>query len=157
METNSDGTIKYPRSTNAKTQPPTFGTSFYVYVDINENIPDQPFLIDTGAGVSLLPESMYEDLPADKKPELQPTDREVQCGNEQGIRIRGIVCLKVKIQHVEYDAVFHVSPDIPKGILGANFLESYEAHIHVGRRQLSINNRNIKIYDSRGFPLKHQC
>ena len=156
METNSDGTIKYPRSTNAKTQPPAFGTSFYVYVDINENIPDQPFLIDTGAGVSLLPESMYEDLPADKKPELQPTDREVQCGNEQGIRIRGIVCLKVKIQHVEYDAVFHVSPDIPKGILGANFLESYEAHIHVGRRQLSINNRNIKIYDSRGFPLKHR-
>ena len=150
-DVNENSSYKTPKS-----QPPAFGTSFYVYVDINPEIPDQPFLIDTGAGVSLLPENLYETIPDELKPELQPTDREVQCGNEQGIRIRGIVCLKVKIQNMEYDGVFHVSPDIPKGILGNNFLERYQAQIHVGRRQLSINNRNIKIYDSRGLPLKHR-
>ena len=133
-----------------------FGTSFYVQADVGEGVFNIPFIIDTGAAISILPEQIYNQLPANEKPVLQPSQRPVCCGNDQSIRIRGIAFKKIRIQDVEYEVAFHVSPDMSKGILGMEFLDNYGAQIHIERRQLSLNNRNIKLYDVRGLPLRHR-
>ena len=133
-----------------------FGTSFYVYAEISHQLPEMQFIIDTGAGVSLIPESVYQLLPTEDKPTLEKTARNVFCGNEQGIRISGIAYMPIKLQQIEYQAAFHVSPDVQKGILGSDFLERYDAHVQVARRKLLFNNRSIDIYDSRGLPLCHR-
>ena len=74
--------------------------------------------------------------PTEDKPTLEKTARNVFCGNEQGIRISGIAYMPIKLQQIEYQAAFHVSPDVQKGILGSDFLERYDAHVQVARRKL---------------------
>ena len=133
-----------------------FGTSFYVYAELHPEIPEIQFIIDTGAGISLLPESVYHCLPSSERPPLAATARSVFVGNEQGINITGIVFMKIRLQHIEYQAAFHVSPDVQKGILGNDFLERYDAHLQIAKRKVILNNRSIDIYDSRGVPLHHK-
>ena len=133
-----------------------FGTSFYVYAELHHDLPEMQFLVDTGAGVSMLPEAMYNLIPAEERAPLRGAIRRIHCGNEQGLTVLGIAYMTIKLQHIEYQAAFYVSPDVKKGISGSDFLERYDAHYQSARRKLLFNNRSINIYDSRGLPLHHR-
>ena len=133
-----------------------YGQSFFLYADISRVLPGVPFIIDTGADISLLPQIIYDRMEEDEKPKLEKHQHSVFCGNNQSIRIAGIVIMTIKIQNIDYEAAFHISPDIPKGIIGNDFLERNEGDIQVGRRKVMLNGRLIKIYDSRGVPLHHR-
>ena len=133
-----------------------FGTTFYVYAEVHRELPEVQFIVDTGAGVSLLPQAVYEQIPLEDRQPLSPTERHVFCGNDQGIRIAGIAFMSIRLQNIEYQAAFHITPDVRKGILGSDFLERYDAHLQVAQRKLAFNNRSINVYDARGLPLKRR-
>ena len=132
-----------------------YGTPFYLYAELSKTMPEVSFLIDTGAIVSLLPEIIYRRLPADERPPLTKSDRSVCCGNEQTIRVRGVAFMVITIERLEYQAAFHVTPDVPRGLLGTDFLSRYEGDIQSRRRRLHLNGREIKLYDELGMPLYH--
>ena len=94
-----------------------FGTTFYVYAEVHKELPEVQFIVDTGAGVSLLPQKAYDLIPQEDRPQLEQAERHVYCGNNQGIRIAGIAYMKIRLQSIEYQAAFHVTPDVHKGIL----------------------------------------
>ena len=101
-----------------------FGIPFYVSATLSHWMASTHFLIDTGAMVSLLPESVYKRIPAQDKGRLVPTPRSVCCGNLSAIRVKGIAFMKIRIENIEYQATFHITPDVPRGILGQDFLET---------------------------------
>ena len=133
-----------------------FGTSFYVWAKIHQEVPDMPFLIDTGAGVSLLPERLYYKIPEDDRPPLLYSSIKIYCGNSNRIRVTGVVALTMRIQNVDYKGIFHVSPDEVKGILGTDFLERYDAKVQLRRRCLKLNNKPINVYSQQGIQLNHR-
>ena len=133
-----------------------YGTSFYVWAKIHHEMPDMPFLIDTGAGVSLLPERLYYKIPEEDRPPLFYSSIRIFCGNSNPIRVTGVVALTVRIQNVDYSAIFHVSADEVKGILGTDFLERYDAKVQLKRRCLQLNNKCINIYSQQGLQLNHR-
>ena len=78
-----------------ETEVKPFGTTFYVYAEVHKELPEVQFIVDTGAGVSLLPQKVFEQIPLEDRPQLTPAERHVYCGNEQGIRLAGIAYMKI--------------------------------------------------------------
>ena len=114
------------------------------------------FLIDSGAGVSILPEELYRQIPEADRPPLVKTDLDIRAGNMTQIDIIGRIHLLVRIQHLDYQCIFHVSRDAVQPILGMDFMQRYRAFLDTGRRKLVFNNRQIKAYDSNGMEIKHR-
>ena len=135
---------------------PSQEVSFYVWAKIHPEVREVPFLIDTGAGISLLPYHQYLAIPEDVRPAIQPTGVKVLCGNSTGIAVEGTVTLPVIIHRVEYKCIFHVSHDEIKGILGMNFLVPYRGDVGTGRRKLVLNGKEIDIYSVTGQQLNHR-
>ena len=48
-----------------------YGPAFHVWAQIHEDVPELPFLIDTGAGVSMIPAEWYHAIPEEDRPELE--------------------------------------------------------------------------------------
>ena len=59
------------------------------------------FLIDSGAGVSILPEELYRQIPEADRPPLVTTDLDIRAGNMTPIDIIGRIHLLVRIQHLD--------------------------------------------------------
>ena len=133
-----------------------FGVPFYVAATLSHWAAATHLLIDTGAMVSLLPEVVYKQLPKEDKGRLVATPRSVCCGNLSAIRVKGIAFMKIRIENIEYQATFHITPDVPRGILGQDFLRRYDATIESKRNRLSISGRTVKLYDDNGLPLHHR-
>ena len=114
------------------------------------------FLIDSGAGVSILPEELYRQIPEADRPPLVTTDLDIRAGNMTPIDIIGRIHLLVRIQHLDYQCIFHVSRDAVQPILGMDFMQRYRAFLDTGRRKLVFNNRQIKAYDSNGMEIKYR-
>ena len=127
-----------------------------MWAKIHPEVREVPFLIDTGAGISLLPYHQYLAIPEEGRPVIEPTGVKVLCGNSTGISVEGTVTLPVIIKHVEYKCVFHVSHDEVKGILGMNFLVPYRGDVGTGRRKLVLNGKEIDIYSVTGQQLNHR-
>ena len=77
-----------------------------------------PLLIDTGAGISLIPKRWFDSIPDDEKPPLLPTTLNVKTGNKIKINVSGVIDVILKLQCGDYPCKFHVSSDEIHGILG---------------------------------------
>ena len=133
-----------------------YGVPFYVSASVSRWIPETALLIDTGAVISLLPLAIYKQVSEVEKGKLVPTQRIVCCGNQTSVNVGGIAYMNIRIENIEYQATFHITPDIPKGILGQDFLDRYDATIESQRRRLSIQGRSVQLYDENGLPLQHR-
>ena len=130
--------------------------SYYVWARIHPEAIDMPFLVDTGAGISLLPRNQYMAIPECDRPPLEHSGVKVFCGNSSTISIEGKVTLNLILQKVEYSCVFHVSADEVKGILGMNFIQSYGGKVDTGSQALILNNKEIDVYNLQGHRLNHK-
>ena len=133
-----------------------YGTTFYLCAQVSKNMPEVFLLIDSGAVVSLLPLAVYNRIPEDERGKLVKTGRSVCCGNEQSISVHGIAFMVISIDQTEYQVAFHLTSDVPKGLLGQDFLDRYEGDIQTRRKRLHLNGKEIKLYDEMGIPLQHQ-
>ena len=116
-----------------------------------------PFLVDSGASISLVPAAWYEQIPAEDRPPLEPTDITVLAGGVNNtIRVLGTAKLPVNLQGGHYPITFHVSPDEQHGILGMNFMHTWDCHLEPRQRKLVFNNCDVKVFDKRGRKLNHR-
>ena len=103
-----------------------------------------------------MPEKSYLAIPVEQRPPLIHSDIKVFSGNSTTINIKGVVHLSIELQHVKYKCVFHVSSDEVRGILGADFLERYDARVHFARRRVMLNNVAVNVYSSKGVQLNQK-
>ena len=86
-----------------------------------------PFLVDSGAPVSLIPQSWYDAIPDEDRPPLRPAPLTVRTGGK-GVQltIAGVTYLPITLAGMTYELVVHVSSDETHGIIGTNFMERYD-------------------------------
>ena len=116
-----------------------------------------PFLVDSGASISLVPAAWYQQIPAEVRPPLMPTNLNVFAGGVNNrIRVLGRTTLDLNLQGHVYKNNFYVSPDEQHGILGMNFMHRWDCHLEPRQRKLVFSNRALKVFDKRGRKLNHR-
>ena len=116
-----------------------------------------PFLIDSGASVSLLPLPWYEAIPAEDRPPLTTSNVNVYGGGtNHPIHIVGVVVLDVMIDGHKYEATFHVASNEEHGILGTGFLARYNGLISFGKKGLILAGRKVTLYNRLGVRFSHR-
>ena len=141
----------------ADTDQSVIGAAYHVWASLHDSMTELPFLVDSGASISLVPAAWYEQIPAEDRPPLEPTDITVLAGGVNNtIRVLGTAKLPVNLQGGLYPITFHVSPDEQHGILGMNFMHTWDCHLEPRQRKLVFNNCDVKVFDKRGRKLNHR-
>ena len=95
-----------------------------------DHMTELPFLVDSGASISLVPEAWHNQIAAEDRPPLEPTDINVYAGGvDNQIRVLGRAELQFNLQGEVYTNTFHLSPDEQHGILGMNFMYTWNCHL----------------------------
>ena len=122
----------------------------YVYVQPHPTLPDVPFLVDTGAAVSMLPHSWFVAIPPNERPELEKTPLTVFAANNTTFRITGVAHMQLKIQSVNYACMVHISPDEDTAIMGMDFITQHRVIVNAAAGKMTIGQRNIEVLDYHG-------
>ena len=136
--------------------PPACGTTCFVYGRLHPAMNSYPLLIDSGAGISLIPKRWYDSIPDDDKPPLQPTTLTVRTGNKVRINMAGMIDVSLRLSCGNYPCRFYVSSDEVHGILGMDFMEAHHVDFQAARKKLFIGNRPVTLYSERGHRLNHR-
>lgn len=132
------------------------GTTCFIYGCIHPALNNYPLLIDSGAGISLIPLRWFDSIPDEEKPPLLPTTLNVKTGNKIKINVAGVIDVKLRLQCGDYDCKFHVSPDEIHGILGMDFMEKYRVDFQAADKKLFIGNRPVAVFNQAGTRLNQR-
>ena len=113
-------------------------------------------MIDSGAGISLIPQRWYDAIPDNEKPLLRPTTLNVKTGNKIKINVAGYIEVSLKLQCGVYPCNFHVSCDEIHGILGMDFMERHRVNFQAADKKCFIGNRPVPVYNKAGARLNHR-
>ena len=144
-------------SAGAQPETEAVGDSLIVWGALHPSTPELPFLIDSGASVSLIPYMWYTDIPEDQRPPLRPTHLNVYGGGtNQPIHLAGVVTLDVIIEGHAYEGTFYVAANEVHGILGTVFLRRYYGVLSFGNKHMMLNGRKVTLYDKNGARFNHR-
>ena len=143
------------KNTAARTPTP-HGTTFFIYGCVHPALNNYPLLIDSGAGISLIPQRWYESIPDEEKPPLLPTTLNVKTGNKIKINVAGVIDVNLRLHCGDYECKFHVSSDEIHGILGMDFMEKYRVNFQAAEKQLFIGNRPVPTFNQAGARLNQR-
>ena len=111
--------------------PANTSSSTAVYVNAAINGRDHRCMIDTGAGVSLVPPN-FGNVPTDSRNSIS-----LECANGSVIRTQGTTKLRVTLGGADTLHTFHVAAVTTGVILGADFLRSNGIDIRFSSRELT--------------------
>ena len=101
-----------------------------------------PFLVDTGAGVSLLSGHVWDKVGLSTKLSATALDNLVGVGRHP-IQIRGSVTVPVMIAEATFTQEFRIADNITaEGILGMDFLEKYQCVVNIAKREIVLEHSN---------------
>ena len=132
------------------------GHALFVHAAPHRELPDLPFLIDTGANVSMLPYDWYMAIPEGERPELAQSPLEVLAGNQSKFNIMGVARFDLRIKDMEYPCLMHVSPDETSGVLGMDFMTHHRVIVDPAKQKLSINNLPLEVLDQHGQKINNR-
>ena len=133
------------------------GSATYVWAGIHASMTELPFLVDSGAPVSLIPQAWYDAIPAEDRPPLRPPPLTVKTGGK-GVQltIAGVTYLPIKLAGMTYELVVHVCSDETHGIIGTNFMERYDGIQYHKTRKFVVGNREVPTYTKDGMKMCHR-
>ena len=126
------------------------GKSFYLWGRIHPSVSDCTFLLDTGASVSIMSKTLYEEIPEADRPFLSGTQVSIRAGKSQLIKNYGVTLINLDIQGQQIKHPFWIC-DVPySGIIGMDFMEENQAKIDKANTRVYINNQSIRVFDKKG-------
>ena len=124
------------------------GRHFVPHVMATVDGVDRQCLIDTGAGVSIIPRSLL-------RPEAlnQGSSTQLHTANGQALRVHGTATLDIKLDSWEGAHTFLVA-DVSTGvILGVDFLHAHDIDVLVSRHRLQWRGGS-ELFNNRQAPIR---
>ena len=126
------------------------GHALFVHAAPHRELPDLPFLVDTGANVSMLPYNWYMSIPEAERPALAESPLQIVAGNQSKFNIEGVARFDICIKDMAYPCLMHVSPDETSGVLGMDFMVQHRVVVDPSEQRLSINGAPMEVLDFSG-------
>ena len=93
-------------------------------------------LLDTGAGISLLPRRIFDAVRKPQKARLKPTDRNIKGANGKSIECFGQAMVKLSIEGHEFKHRFFVCQDSVAVLLGRDFMKDAKISVEPARNRI---------------------
>ena len=111
-------------------------------------------LIDSGAGISLIPLSVYNEMTL--RPPLQRSDRRINGANAAPIDCYGMITLDVVIERVTCTHKFYVCEDSVSPLIGREFMHKHDIAIRPAYNEVYLRGKPIPGYDMRGMKVSNR-
>ena len=125
----------------------------YVFATPHPDLPDLPFLVDTGAQVTMMPLSWYNSIPPERRPPLTNSQLRIVAANKTTFAVSGMAEFRLRIKGTAFPCNIYISPDEDAGILGMDFMQEYHVILNPTDAMMTINNRQIRILNYHGQKL----
>ena len=94
-----------------------------VWVKFTDTSEGAKALLDTGAGISLLPRRLYDVIAKSQQTELRQPDRRITGANSKAIQCFGVAEIGINIEGQKFDHDFYVCEDAVTVLLGRKFMK----------------------------------
>ena len=112
------------------------------------------FLVDTGAMISVLPFSIYNQIDSYHKSPLQQTKKTVRAGNNSKCDVKGVADIDFQIADKYYKHPFYICGDATQPILGIDFQTKFDMYLRPKTNTLCIGENSIPCYTSDNYMSK---
>ena len=138
-----------PKSSNLKIK----GECMYVFAEPHIDLPDLPFLVDTGAQITMMPLKWYNSIAPERRPKLKESSLRIVAANKTTFSVHGYAEFQLRIKQKVYPCNIYISPEEDTGILGMDFMQEYKVILNPTDALMSIDNRQVKILNYHGQKL----
>ena len=112
-------------------------------------------LVDTGAGMSIIPLFIYEQINNKYKSVLRRPDMRIWAGKSTKVDVRGMTNLALDINGSQLKHKFYVCSDTRHVILGYDFQKNCKIHLEPGENKCWIKEhgsyKEVPCFDSREY------
>ena len=106
------------------------------------------FLVDTGSSICVISSKVFNSLNQGNIV-LTPTTKNVRMADGTLLKLKGLCDLEIQLDHLLFSHQFVVADvDESMGILGINFLDTYDAEVKIKKRLLKTKLGKIKLHRS---------
>ena len=112
-------------------------------------------MVDSGAGISILPASMYDVIKKSQALELVPSDRKIFNASGDQIKCYGMVDVKVSIEKVPCPNRFYVCEDRVDMLLGRDFIKIHDVGTRLAKNKLYLKGKPVTAYDLNGTEVRN--
>ena len=131
--------------------------STHVFAEIiGSTKPEQLFLADTGASVSIMPMDLYVTIHPSKRNPLYVSDKTITAANGTKIDCRGMSVIHILLGGVKYTYRYYVCTDAVFPILGADFMFEFDMFCRLRSHCIYMGDQEIPAFDHRGYCKKGQ-
>ena len=112
-------------------------------------------LLDTGAGISLLPKQIFDSIRKPQRARLKPSDRKIKGANSKSIECFGQADVKLTIEGHQFKHRFYVCQDNVSVLLGRDFMKDANITLEPARNKIKIKGKRVTAYDMRGMKISN--
>ena len=112
-------------------------------------------LLDTGAGISLLPKRIFDAVRKQQRARLRPTDRNIRAVNGKAIECFGQAQVQLSIEGHEFKHKFYICQDDVSVLLGRDFMKDANVSMEPARNRIKIQGKRVTAYDMRGMKVRN--
>ena len=122
------------------------------FVCVNINGVDCELIIDSGAAVTVISTSLWENIPILQRPELKKPGGKVrlEAANSELINVIGVAVFNITIDNLHFEWEAFVADISDDGILGYDFLYHHDCNL-AARHGLTIGGKTVDC-KLRGLP-----
>ena len=108
-------------------------------------------LVDTGATISILPYSTWQELCESERSALEPTDMVIKTGNSGKVDVKGKSHITFELEGMKYRYPFYVCGDARNPIIGFDFQQQYDMYLRPAENALYIGKKKLPCFDHSTF------
>lgn len=116
-----------------------------LYIDVNVQGEKAKFLVDTGATVTLVSETLYKKLPASVRPKLHEVNQTIMSANGTALCVHGKAEFNIGIDQLTYHNEAVVANLKADGILGLDFMKRNHCKVDVSNEVLDVNGHDKRM------------
>ena len=110
-------------------------------------------LLDTGAGISLMPKQLYDVVSKAQNIKMLPSDKRIRSVNERIIKCYGRANVQLQVDDQTFKHQFYICEDEVKVLLGRDFMKNANVNLEPARNRIKINGKKVTAYDVKGLKI----
>ena len=131
------------------------GMGICVWVDFTGTREGAKALLDTGAGISILPKRIYDVIATQKRIKLRTSDIKVKGANDKSIQCYGMAWVEVEIEAQQFKHKFYVCQDNVNVLLGRDFMKKAKIALEPAKNKIKVNGKRVVAYDMKGMKIRN--